>query len=258
MKLLFSILFLYSCFYIKINSLNLEKIRDDILENHNYHRKRHQVDILVRNEEIENMAQKYSEYLASISNLKHSGNNNYGENLYYCFSTFGICLTGEKVSENWYNEIDDYDFNNPGFNNKVGHFTQLVWKGSKEIGCGAACNNKNECFVTCNYYPPGNYLGQFNNNVLPLIESENEDENKDDNEEDENNNEINDNEDENKDNNEEDEVEYKNEDKNGMNTISKVFLTLFIILLIIVIAFVIFHFIIRKKKKGINSLQIIL
>ena len=245
MKLLFLILFLYFCFYIHINSLNLEKIRADILDNHNYHRKRHQVDILVRNEDIENMAQKYSEYLASISNMKHSENKNYGENLYYCFSNLEICLTGEKVSENWYSEINDYDFNNPGFNDKVGHFTQLVWKGSKEIGCGAACNNKNQCFVTCNYYPPGNYLGQFNNNVLPLIESENE-------------NEINDNEDENKDNNEEDEVEDKNEDKNGMNTISKVFLTLFIILLIIVIAFVIFHFVIRKKKKVINSLEIIL
>ena len=64
-----------------------------------------------------------------------------------------------------------YDFKNPGFKSGTGHFTQLVWKGSKQIGCGAACNSNNKCYLTCNYYPPGNYLGQFENNVFPLRES---------------------------------------------------------------------------------------
>jgi hypothetical protein len=160
-----------------VNSLDLEKIRADILNNHNYHRKRHQVESLVRNEDIENMAQEHSEYLAEIRSLKNSGNNNYGENLYYCISDTEICLNGEEISENWYSEVNDYDFNNPGYNSKTSHFTQLIWKGSKQIGCGVACNKQKECFVTCNYNPSGNYLGQFSNNVLPFKESEIEDEN---------------------------------------------------------------------------------
>ena len=41
----------------------------------------------------------------------------------------------------WYNEINDYSFEKPGKksdNAVVGHFTQLVWKKSVELGVGIA------------------------------------------------------------------------------------------------------------------------
>ena len=159
---------IFISFIIQIYSLDVEKIRSDILTNHNYHRKRHQVDELERNSEIEQVAQSYSEYLASIETMKHSGNGKYGENLYNCWSSNGICITGEKASQMWYDEVKQYNFNNPGFSGGTGHFTQLVWKGSKQIGCGVACSINNKCYVTCNYYPPGNVLSQFDKNVFPL------------------------------------------------------------------------------------------
>ena len=38
----------------------------------------------------------------------------------------------------------------------MGHFTQLVWKGSTQIGCGvASCGGQN--FWVCRYSPPGNF-----------------------------------------------------------------------------------------------------
>jgi len=159
---------IFISFIIQIYSLDVEKIRSDILTNHNYHRKRHQVDELERNSEIEQVAQSYSEYLASIETMKHSGNGKYGENLYNCWASYGICITGEKASQSWYDEVKQYNFNNPGFSGGTGHFTQLVWKGSKQIGCGVACSINNKCYVTCNYYPPGNVLSQFDKNVFPL------------------------------------------------------------------------------------------
>ena len=65
---------------------DLETIRKNILENHNYHRRRHQVGDLTRNSEIEKIAQSYSEKLASTGEFKHSGNTykgtKLGENLY--------------------------------------------------------------------------------------------------------------------------------------------------------------------------------
>ena len=170
MKKIISIIFLINAIIIQINSLDLEKIRSEILDNHNYHRKMHQVDPLTRSAEIEAVAQVYSEHLASINSMQHSGNKKYGENLYYCWASNGICVTGDKASEIWYSEVSKYDYSNPEFSSGTGHFTQLVWKGSSQIGCGAACNAQNNCYVTCNYYPPGNYKGDFANNVLQLNE----------------------------------------------------------------------------------------
>ncbi len=37
-----------------------------------------------------------------------------------------------------YNEIEDYDFDNPRFSFKTGHFTQMVWKSSRKLGIGTA------------------------------------------------------------------------------------------------------------------------
>ena len=175
MKNLFLIIFFLSIVINQINSadLDLETIRADILKNHNYHRKRHQAEDLVRNTEIEKVAQAYSEQLATIDQMVHSGNQNYGENLFYCYASNKICVTGEAASQSWYDEVKDYNYSNPVFSSKTGHFTQLVWKDTEEIGCGAACNSNNKCYVTCNYYPPGNYRGEFEDNVLPVKNSAN-------------------------------------------------------------------------------------
>ena len=48
MKKIISIIFLINAIITQINSLDLEKIRSEILDNHNYHRKKHQVDPLTR------------------------------------------------------------------------------------------------------------------------------------------------------------------------------------------------------------------
>jgi hypothetical protein len=51
----------------------------------------------------------------------------------------------------WYNEVKDYNFNNPGFGGSTGHFTQLVWVGTTELGCGVAISNSNKIYGVCNY-----------------------------------------------------------------------------------------------------------
>ena len=41
-----------------------------------------------------------------------------------------------------------------------GHYTQVIWRNTQRVGCGVAvCPNGAEIW-TCNYDPPGNYLGQ--------------------------------------------------------------------------------------------------
>jgi len=39
-----------------------------------------------------------------------------------------------------------------------GHYTQIVWRDTKQVGCGVARDNRREIWV-CNYDPPGNWVG---------------------------------------------------------------------------------------------------
>ena len=48
----------------------------------------------------------------------------------------------------------------------TGHFTQVVWKGTSEVGFGKAKDAKGLVIVVASYRPPGNIAGQFKNNVL--------------------------------------------------------------------------------------------
>ena len=207
----------------KLASFDLETVRKNILENHNYHRKRHQVGSLVRSSDLESIAQSYSQTLASTGKFAHSGNkyngDYMGENLYM---SFGSIITGTDASQMWYDEKELYDFNNQGFSMDTGHFTQLVWKGSKQLGCGASCSNYG-CYITCNYYPAGNYIDQFTSNVFPLKEES-----------------------DNSGSEKEKGVQALNEES-GMSTAGKVFLSIFIIFLILIIAFAVFHFVYKKR-----------
>lgn len=41
----------------------------------------------------------------------------------------------------------------------VGHYTQVVWRDTREVGCGAARGAGND-FLVCRYWPAGNWMGQ--------------------------------------------------------------------------------------------------
>ncbi|CAF4737291.1 unnamed protein product [Rotaria sp. Silwood2] len=80
-----------------------------------------------------------------------------------------MCLLGSSPTSSWYNEINSYNFGSPGFSSSTGHFTQVIWKGSKQLGIGSAFTSNNRtAYVVANYYPPGNVTGSFSSNVLPL------------------------------------------------------------------------------------------
>jgi hypothetical protein len=49
-----------------------------------------------------------------------------------------------------------------------GHFSQVVWRDSKELGVAVAKNRSGHIFVVANYSPPGNFIGSFAENVPPL------------------------------------------------------------------------------------------
>ena len=85
-------------------------------------------------------------------------------------------IDGQKVGMNqwmreagyWTNEKKFYAPGTPipsDFRNfQAGHYTQMIWKGTTEIGCGKATiqtgDLKGWLVIVCNYNPPGNMTGE--------------------------------------------------------------------------------------------------
>jgi len=47
----------------------------------------------------------------------------------------------------------------------AGHFTQVVWKGTQELGLGMATKS-GRTVIVATYNPPGNYIGEYTKNVM--------------------------------------------------------------------------------------------
>jgi hypothetical protein len=73
----------------------------------------------------------------------------------------------KDATDSWYEEVKLYNFANPVYSPSIGHFTQVVWKSSKKIGFGVALDKRNCAYVVANYFPQGNYYGEFRKNVTP-------------------------------------------------------------------------------------------
>ncbi|CAF2882631.1 unnamed protein product [Rotaria sp. Silwood2] len=120
------------------------------------------------------IARNYAQYMCSTQNFSHSGNTYQGkplgENLYYTWSSVPIninTINGADPVTFWYNEYVYYNFSSPGFSYSAGHFTQLVWQATTVFGIAICCTpDSTACYVVANYYPAGNYLNQFAQNVL--------------------------------------------------------------------------------------------
>uniref|UniRef100_A0A8B9H948 Golgi-associated plant pathogenesis-related protein 1-like n=1 Tax=Astyanax mexicanus TaxID=7994 RepID=A0A8B9H948_ASTMX len=147
------------------------EFKANFLAKHNEYRKKHGVPEVTLSEDLCDSSQKWADHLLSIKTLQHSETNN-GENVFYSWSSKTTKPTGPEAVEKWYSEIKDYNFSKPGFQPNTGHFTQVVWKDSKEIGVGLATDG-NTIFVVGQYKPAGNVAnpGYFEKNVLPAADN---------------------------------------------------------------------------------------
>lgn len=92
-----------------------------------------------------------------------------GENLAAGYGTgwTDAIAAAESAVGLWYAEESQYNYNDPVFSGGTGHFTQLVWAASTQIGFGAALATSGNWIVVAEFDPPGNVQGQFAANVLP-------------------------------------------------------------------------------------------
>lgn len=127
---------------------------------HNEKRKLHCVGSLKWSPDLQAKAETWAQKCTNT----HSGSG--GENLAFFFPS-GTNL--KAFTDSWYCEVKWYDFKNPkvvgGFKKGCdppvnGHFTQVVWKDSTELGCAkSTCtvNGSTGTYFVCRYNPAGNF-----------------------------------------------------------------------------------------------------
>ncbi len=144
-----------------------EEFAKEALNAHNIYREKHHVPPVTLNSEICLLAQKHANIMALNEDFLHSHNSYKGEELAENLFMFtGNKISGENMVETWYNEGKDYDYNGD-FQKGSGHFTQIVWKDTKEVGFAYAQSKNGIYYAVGHYYPPGNFIGEFSNNVFP-------------------------------------------------------------------------------------------
>lgn len=146
---------------------------DECLVAHNKYRKLHGVPPLKHNPDLSDIALLWAKKIAKKGRLEHSGakydGKHLGENLAMWFMKGAEKYDGQEATDQWYEEIELYNFDRPGFTGATGHFTQVVWKGSHEVGFGVAIAPNGYFYAVANYFPAGNVMGEFDRNVFPIV-----------------------------------------------------------------------------------------
>jgi pathogenesis-related protein 1 len=128
----------------------------DILAAHNMVRSHVDVPPLVWSGRLASMAQAWANNLLARNNFFHRPDPHYGENL---FEITGANASSAEVVGDWASESRSYNYSANKCRGVCGHYTQIVWRDTKEVGCAIARGNGREVWV-CNYDPPGNWAGQ--------------------------------------------------------------------------------------------------
>jgi len=145
---------------------------DAILKMHNDERTAVRVPPLVWSNSLAADAKSWADHLATLNNgkmlneltqndLPHSTGTGQGENLAFSWNAGTGQVSPpstESLVSGWINEKPYMG----------GHYTQMVWKDTKEVGCAIATSNGKTsdgmagvvAYLVCRYTPPGNMNGE--------------------------------------------------------------------------------------------------
>ena len=128
----------------------------DMLAAHNAFRTRLRLRPLVWSDKLATVAQSWADTLLKRRQFSHQSQFAHGENL---FEMRGGSATPDDVVHDWASESLDYDYASGRCYSVCGHYTQIVWRSTVEVGCAVARGGAREVWV-CRYSPPGNVVGQ--------------------------------------------------------------------------------------------------
>jgi uncharacterized protein YkwD len=144
------------------------KDAQELLAHHNKVRKDVGTTPLIWSTQLAKYAQEWANHLATENNCKMAhrnapgqNGNSYGENIFW-----GSSATSFKAidaSENWYSEIKFYKYRKLTESNwhATGHYTQMIWNDTREVGVGVSICANGAIIIVANYFPAGNYMQQY-------------------------------------------------------------------------------------------------
>lgn len=147
----------------------------NILTDHNAKRKKTSgaadMSKMSWNAELADRAQEWADSCIWAHGMSNMCDENVplGQNMYM---TTGSSVDVLEVMDAWYNEYKDFDYTHNLCSEGAicGHYTQLVWSESHEVGCGIAqCPSvavgdgfwENAVILVCDYWPTGNWVDEL-------------------------------------------------------------------------------------------------
>ena len=137
-----------------------------LLASHNSERAAMGVPPLAWNDKLATEARGWADQLAATGRFEHSpdepGKSPEGENLW---AGTPRAYSPEAMVGLWVSEKKDYrpgvfpNNSRSGDVEQVGHYTQLIWRGSDQVGCATAVGRDEE-FLVCRYSGAGNVYGE--------------------------------------------------------------------------------------------------
>lgn len=122
---------------------------------------------LIWNADVAAVAQDWADQQAAqlqqgLPRPEHRPNNAYGENMYWAWSTPDLPDQSPTAAVTWWaseQQYYNYDINTCAADKVCGHYTQLVWSVTTQVGCGQSTwtqDGNNYVLWVCNYAPAGN------------------------------------------------------------------------------------------------------
>lgn len=135
---------------------------DEVLQAHNEERAAKGVPDLIWSDDLARDAAEWADKLKGSATLRHAGARGQGENLW--LGSKGYYAPSTMVGY-WIDEKADYrpgrfpDISRTGNWSDVGHYTQIIWRNTREVGCAVATDAEFD-YLVCRYFPAGNWMGE--------------------------------------------------------------------------------------------------
>ncbi len=145
------------------DSQKLTAFDSELLQAHNAYRREVGEPPLRWSDSLAAGAKAWARHLAEKREFQHSKAPGLGENI-WMGSSGGY--TAAQMVKSWGDEKRYFisgkpfpDVSSSGNWRDVGHYTQMIWRNTKQVGCGLAHNAAND-YLVCRYSPPGNIVSE--------------------------------------------------------------------------------------------------